>query len=74
MLFRAIAVVVFSASVFAAVEGDAVYAQRCAACHNTTTARVPPKDALQGLSTTRILRTLDFGTMLSIGSQLTREE
>jgi polyvinyl alcohol dehydrogenase (cytochrome) len=58
----------------AAVSGEAVYQKRCAACHDSASARVPPRDALKQLPAARILRVLDFGVMMNIASPLTREE
>ena len=56
------------------VAGQAVYERHCAACHEQTAARIPPRSALEKLSATRILRTLDFGVMVGIASPLRREE
>jgi polyvinyl alcohol dehydrogenase (cytochrome) len=74
MLCRMLVIALLAGWAFAADSGEAVYAKRCASCHSTVAARVPTKEALQSLSASRIIRTLDFGTMLSIGSRLTREE
>ncbi|HUQ52937.1 MAG TPA: cytochrome c, partial [Gammaproteobacteria bacterium] len=54
--------------------GAAVYAQRCAACHDQVDARIPPRAALTEMSPARVLRTLDFGLMMSIAYPLTRGE
>ena len=55
--------------------GEAVYQRRCAACHERPAdGRTPSRDTLQGLTATRILRTLDFGAMMTIAYQLNREE
>ncbi len=56
------------------MSGEAVYKQRCASCHDGTSPRVPPKAAIQRLSSERILRVLDFGTMISVGYLLKRDE
>jgi mono/diheme cytochrome c family protein len=53
----------------APVSGEAVYQQRCAACHDAANPRVPPRDELKKLSVTRILRALDFGEMNNVASQ-----
>jgi len=58
----------------AAVSGEAVYKQRCAACHDGANETAPPRDALKQLSVARILRTLDFGVMVNIANPLDREE
>src|ERR1044071_610043 len=54
--------------------GSEIYMQRCASCHDQTAARIPTRDALQKLSPTRILKTLDFGAMMSIAYPLRRAE
>ncbi len=61
-------------SLNAAVTGPEVYQKHCATCHDQTSPRIPPKAALQKLSSARILRTLDFGLMMSIAYPLKREE
>ena len=58
----------------AAVSGEDVYRARCASCHDQISARIPPRDALQKMSASRILRTLDFGLMMSIAYPMRREE
>src|SRR5438876_570586 len=58
----------------AAVSGETVYQQRCAACHESGGARVPPRGELKKLSVARILRTLDFGVMNNIATKLRQEE
>ena len=54
--------------------GAAVYKQHCAACHDQVTPRIPGRDALQKMSSARILRTLDFGLMMSIAYPIRRPE
>src|SRR3954462_7364337 len=73
---RAIVLIVVSAAVVIGqgVSGERVYKQRCASCHDGSSPRVPPKAALQRLSSARILRVLDFGTMISVGYLLKRDE
>lgn len=55
-------------------QGDDVYRQRCASCHDSAAPRVPQRDALRQLTSARILRVLDFGTMMSVGYLLNRAE
>jgi polyvinyl alcohol dehydrogenase (cytochrome) len=57
-----------------ALSGAQVYAQRCAACHDQVGTRTPPREALTRLSPQRILRTLDFGLMMSVAYPMRREE
>jgi polyvinyl alcohol dehydrogenase (cytochrome) len=62
------------ASAQAQSPGEAVYAQYCAACHEQVDARIPTRAALTQMSPARILRTLDFGLMMSIASPIKRAE
>jgi polyvinyl alcohol dehydrogenase (cytochrome) len=57
-----------------AQDGAALYAKHCAPCHDQVSPRVPPRSALQEMSARRILRTLDFGLMMSIAYPLRRDE
>jgi polyvinyl alcohol dehydrogenase (cytochrome) len=66
--------VVLALPAAAAVSGEAVYQKRCAGCHDAATERTPPRAALQQLSVTRILRTLDFGVMINVAYVLGRDE
>jgi polyvinyl alcohol dehydrogenase (cytochrome) len=65
-----------SSAAFAAdpVSGEAVYQKRCAACHNQTNPRIPPRASLEKMPATLILRTLDFGAMMTIAYPMRREE
>src|SRR4029079_2050828 len=56
------------------VSGAEVYQKNCASCHDQVSARIPMRDALQKMSSARILRTLDFGLMMSIAYPLRRDE
>ena len=55
-------------------EGAAVYAEHCAACHDQVDARIPTRASLAQMSAARILRTLDFGLMMSIAYTMKRDE
>ena len=46
--------------------GEAVYKQRCAACHEANNPRIPPRATLQKLPATSILRTLNYGAMITV--------
>jgi polyvinyl alcohol dehydrogenase (cytochrome) len=69
-------VVLTSIPAFAqAPSGEAIYQRRCAACHERPAdGRTPSRDALQSMPSTRIMRTLDFGAMMTIAYQLNRAE
>jgi len=76
VIFRSLSLLILAAGLTWAqgVSGEAIYKQRCASCHDGTSPRVPPKAAIQKLSSARILRVLDFGTMISVGYLLKRDE
>jgi polyvinyl alcohol dehydrogenase (cytochrome) len=54
--------------------GEAVYRQRCASCHDSANPRIPGRDVLQKMSSARILRSLDFGIMISVAYPMRRDE
>ena len=58
----------------AQVSGDVVYGKYCTTCHDATDARAPSRAALKQMSPARILRTLDFGLMMSIAYPIRRDE
>ena len=56
------------------MSGEAIYQQRCAQCHETASGRVPPRTAIQNMTSVRILRTLDFGAMMTVAYPMRRDE
>jgi polyvinyl alcohol dehydrogenase (cytochrome) len=55
--------------------GEAIYKRRCAACHERPAdGRTPGIEAIRNMPSSRILRTLDFGAMMTIAYQLNRAE
>jgi polyvinyl alcohol dehydrogenase (cytochrome) len=54
--------------------GERVYLKYCASCHDQVGARIPTREALMKMSAARILRTLDFGLMMSIAYPMRRNE
>ena len=72
--FIAAALHIATASASAQPSGEAVYRERCAGCHEQVSPRIPPRDALQKMTTPRILRALDFGVMMNIAYPLKRDE
>ena len=54
--------------------GEVVYTKYCASCHDQVGARIPTREALTKMSPARILRTLDFGLMMSIAYPMRRDE
>ena len=61
-------------SIAAPPSGEAVYKTRCAGCHDQTSPRIPPRDALRQMPASRILRALDFGAMMTVAYPLARDE
>ncbi|HVY65457.1 MAG TPA: PQQ-binding-like beta-propeller repeat protein [Gammaproteobacteria bacterium] len=62
---------------FAQPAGEAIFAARCAGCHDAPPSdenRAPPKSVLQQMSVARIVRTMDFGAMMSLTYMLNRAE
>jgi polyvinyl alcohol dehydrogenase (cytochrome) len=58
-----------------APSGQAVYERRCASCHERPAdGRTPGRDAIQNMTRTRILRTLNFGAMMTIAYNLRTDE
>jgi polyvinyl alcohol dehydrogenase (cytochrome) len=58
----------------AQASGDVVYGKYCTTCHDATDGRAPTRAALKQMSPARILRTLDFGLMMSIAYPIRRED
>jgi polyvinyl alcohol dehydrogenase (cytochrome) len=57
--------------------GAAVYAAHCAGCHDAPPSdenRAPPRAVLNQMSAARIVRTMDFGAMMSLTYMLDRAE
>ena len=54
--------------------GEALYKLRCAACHDNADGRTPPKQSLANMTPSRIMRTMDFGAMMTVAYALNREE
>ena len=57
-----------------APSGAALYEKRCAACHDHATGRIPPRATIQNMTARRIMRTLDFGAMMTIAYTLRHDE
>src|SRR5438270_11545527 len=58
----------------AQISGETVYGKYCTTCHDATDGRAPTRAALKQMSPARILRTLDFGLMMSIAYPIRRDE
>jgi len=57
-----------------AEQGETIYRERCAGCHDLTNARIPRRDALKLMPASRILRALDFGVMMNVAYPMRRDE
>jgi len=58
-----------------AADGRAVYADRCASCHEAgAVARVPPREVIAALSADRIVASLESGLMRVQGEALTPDQ
>lgn len=68
------AALLISCGPLSAQDGAALYAKHCAPCHDQASSTIPPRSALRTMSARRILRTLDFGLMMSIAYPLRRDE
>jgi polyvinyl alcohol dehydrogenase (cytochrome) len=79
-LYRATTVMALALLGAAAIAQDAdssgaqIYSKHCAACHDQSGSRVPPREAIARLSPKRILRAMDFGLMMSVAYPLRRDE
>ena len=74
----AVVAVIAAASAYAAgPSGEGIFAARCASCHDAPPSadnRAPPKALLKQMSVARIVRTMDFGAMMSLTYMLDRAE
>jgi polyvinyl alcohol dehydrogenase (cytochrome) len=62
------------ASAAQASAGEAVYKSHCAACHDSTSPRIPPRDALKQMPAARIMRALDGGAMMNVALTMSHDE
>jgi polyvinyl alcohol dehydrogenase (cytochrome) len=56
------------------VSGQAIYQKYCAACHDQGGQRIPPRQALEKMPASHVLRALDFGVMMNIAYPMLHEE
>lgn len=54
--------------------GAAIYAEHCARCHDVPDSRAPARDVLEQMAVNRIIRTMDFGAMMSVTYMLDRTD
>jgi polyvinyl alcohol dehydrogenase (cytochrome) len=62
------------APLFAAPSGEAVFHDRCSACHESGNPRIPARATLQQMPSARILRALNYGAMMSVAYTMSTEE
>jgi len=75
--FGLLAVAALAPAFAAAPSGEAIFVARCAMCHDAPPSadnRAPPKAVLKQMSVARIIRTMDFGAMMSLTYMLDRAE
>ena len=54
--------------------GEEVYKARCASCHDQVGERIPLKTTLQKMPSSRIVRALDSGAMMSVAFRMNRDD
>jgi polyvinyl alcohol dehydrogenase (cytochrome) len=54
--------------------GEAIYAEHCAQCHDLPDSRAPARSTLEQMAVNRIIRTMDFGAMMSVTYMLDRAD
>jgi polyvinyl alcohol dehydrogenase (cytochrome) len=64
----------FAAPAVWAQDGQTLYKQLCASCHDTGVGRAPARDVLQAMTPERVLTALESGAMLSMASGRTGVE
>lgn len=69
-----VAAFAFGQTVAPKPNGELVYKQRCAGCHDQTSSRIPPRSTLSQMPAERILRALDFGAMMTVAYPMSRTE
>ena len=57
-----------------AQNGEAVYKEHCASCHNSAAPRIPPESALRAMNLMQVLAALQTGVMKTVGDTLTPQE
>ena len=58
----------------AAPDGEEVYKNRCARCHERADERIPPRASIEKMPAARILRALDAGAMMAVAMTIDRED
>ena len=70
-LFLSVLMVLLSASRLAAQDGGAIFAERCASCHDGGIDRAPDRSVLRDMSAERVLAAMETGPMISMASTRT---
>jgi polyvinyl alcohol dehydrogenase (cytochrome) len=73
-VFLAAIGVVYAPAAVGQTPGADVYQRTCRACHENPDGRTPSVEALRAMTSARILRTLDFGSMMTVAYPLRRDE
>jgi polyvinyl alcohol dehydrogenase (cytochrome) len=67
-LLLSVLMVLLSAPVLAAQDGGAIFAERCASCHDGGIDRAPNRSVLRDMSAERVLAAMETGPMISMAS------
>ena len=54
--------------------GEDIYTQRCSGCHDQINSRIPHRSVMSQMPALRILRALDFGTMMTVAYPMSRDQ
>ena len=74
LLSGAVAAACLVSTISAQSLGETIYQKRCAACHEQINPRIPHRATLSKMTVASILRSLDFGAMMTIAYPLRRDE
>jgi len=74
VLLSALVAVLSAQNASAQDRGASIYDEHCSRCHDLPGTRAPSKDVLAQMSANRIVRTMDFGAMMSVTYILDRAE
>src|SRR6185437_9519825 len=74
MRYVCVFAVLLSAIAANAQNGETVYKQHCASCHNSAAPRVPSESALRSMNLMQVLGALQTGVMKTVGDALTPQD
>lgn len=74
MRYACVFIVLLAGIVAQGQNGETVYKEHCASCHNSATSRVPLESALRAMNLMQVLAALQTGVMKTVGDTLTPQE